>query len=280
MVVVLIIGILATVGLPTFLGARDRGADAAALTRLRVAADTAYSLSNFGTDFSQATTGALDLAEPWIDFVGGTQASTDPDTVSVDSSQPSVWSAVVLSGSDRCLGVIMNASGRSYFESASCAGGTAAQQPAVTPAIDGGATFEGATPEDTDFAPNRGYRSDDEFFVFFESSLILDANLTVAGVTIPAGTFVCSYLVWYDPASSRASSSATIDFGNPVLVGAGRTSELQATDQFAAPGVDYFNYNRPWYDGDTFSFSGSEGYFTAIAIRNNADMIRILTDCG
>lgn len=288
MMVLLILSILLGVALPTFVGARDRTADAAAFARLKAAADTAYALSDFGTDFTRATPGALDLAEPWLDYTSGSQPSSDPDVISVSSSLPTEWAAVVLSGSGQCFGVVLTANGRDYYESASCMGASTSAEwtggpgylaPAPTPSINGEATFVGAVPETTNFSPDQEYRSDDELFVFFESSQVLVSDLTVAGITIPAGTAVCSHIVWYDP-SFTTNVSATIDFGAPILAGAGRTSELQATNQFAIAGVNYFNYNRPWYDSDSFSFSGAVGTFNARAINGNADMMRILTDCG
>ncbi len=288
MVVILIIGILLSVSIPTFLGARNRAADSAATAHLRTAANTAYPLTDFGTNFTAATPGALALDEPSLEFTVGSRPSSGSDVVSVDSSRPTQWSGVILSGSGRCFGVVLQVGGRAFYESPSCRAdrvntewdGSSGYVPRPPdPQIDGQATYPGDVPDSTSFAPNQEYRSDDELFVFFESALVLDSDLTVAGVTIPAGTSVCSHIVWYDP-SFTTDVSASIDFGAPILLGAGRRSDLQATDQFAIAGVNYFNYNRPWYDGDTFSFTGSVGQFTALAIGGNADMIRILTDCG
>lgn len=287
MVVVLIIGILLGIGIPTFLGARERSADRAAQTELRIAADTALVVSDFGADFTSASAGALASAEPSQAYVSGT---TPPPVgvVSVDHTRPGEWSAVTRSGSGRCFGVLIVPTGRQTYESPSCRAAFAGSEspsspgyvaPAPDPVLTGDATYVGAPADGVQFAPNQEYRSDDELFVFYESALVLDASLTVAGITIPAGTSVCSYIVWYDP-SFTTSVSATIDFGDPILAGAGRRSDLMATDQFAVPGVEYYNYNRPWYDGDTFSSVGSVGQFDAQAVGNNADMIRILTDCG
>ena len=70
MVVVLIIGILVAIALPTFLGARERAQNRAAQSGLRnalVAAKTAYTDDS---DYSGADTAAeLDLIEPSLDYV-------------------------------------------------------------------------------------------------------------------------------------------------------------------------------------------------------------------
>ena len=80
MVVVLIIGILIAIALPTFLGARERAQNRAAQSSLRnalVAAKTSYTDNS---DFSGATTTGLNAIEPALNFQAG--ASTDPNTVS------------------------------------------------------------------------------------------------------------------------------------------------------------------------------------------------------
>ena len=76
MVVVLIIGILIAIALPTFLGARERAQDRAAQSSLRnglVAAKTSYTDNS---DFSGATTTGLNAIEPALSFQAA--ASTGP----------------------------------------------------------------------------------------------------------------------------------------------------------------------------------------------------------
>ncbi len=78
MVVVLIIGILIAIALPTFLGARRRAQDRAAQSDLRnaiAAAKTAYTdVDNYAT----ATTTGLAAIEPSLTFVAAGTASASP----------------------------------------------------------------------------------------------------------------------------------------------------------------------------------------------------------
>ena len=108
MVVVLIIGILVAIALPTFLGARERAQNRAAQSGLRnalVAAKTAYTDTS---DFTGANTAAeLDLIEPSLNYVVDAALSTGPTTVSmsvaaVGTTAAQEWSAAALSQSGTC----------------------------------------------------------------------------------------------------------------------------------------------------------------------------------
>jgi type IV pilus assembly protein PilA len=70
MVVVLIIGILIAIALPTFLGARGRAQDKAALTDLRngvAAAKTFFTDADTYTGFNAAKGGSIEPALTWVD---------------------------------------------------------------------------------------------------------------------------------------------------------------------------------------------------------------------
>jgi type IV pilus assembly protein PilA len=132
MVVVLIIGILVAIALPTFLGARERAQNRAAQSGLRnalVAAKTAYTDVS---DYSTAGTAAeLDLIEPSLDYV--LVDSSGPTEVSIDVSgtNDEIWSAAALSDSGSCFYISDNATGPGtrYGEDttgAACAGSDAA----------------------------------------------------------------------------------------------------------------------------------------------------------
>jgi type IV pilus assembly protein PilA len=85
MVVVLIIGILVAIALPTFLGARNRANDKAAQSGLRNALAAGKTIFTDTDDYSTVTTGAggtLKLTEPSLDYV--TTDSTGPTEISVD----------------------------------------------------------------------------------------------------------------------------------------------------------------------------------------------------
>ena len=112
MVVVLIIGILVAIALPTFLGARERAQNRAAQSSLRnalVAAKVAYTDDS---DYSAADTAAeLTAIEPALTATDRRRdrLSTTPTEVSVTVPTPSggqqqVWSAAALSESGDCFG--------------------------------------------------------------------------------------------------------------------------------------------------------------------------------
>ena len=122
MVVVLIIGILIAIALPTFLGARRRAQDRAAQSDLRnaiAAAKTAYTdVDNYAT----ATVAGLSAIEPSLTFVAAGTASAAPayevsvaisDVVAGDNQ---VWAAARLSASGTCM----------YIKDVSASGGAGA----------------------------------------------------------------------------------------------------------------------------------------------------------
>ena len=136
MVVVLIIGILVAIALPTFLGARERAQNRAAQSSLRnalVAAKTAYTDVS---DYSTATDADLPAIEPSLQYVDGTAGandSTGPNVVSVEVSgaNDEVWSAAALSDSGTCFWITDDATGpgTQYGDDAgagACAGSDAA----------------------------------------------------------------------------------------------------------------------------------------------------------
>ena len=103
MVVVLIIGILIAIALPTFLGARERAQNRAAQSSLRnalVAAKTAYTDDG---DYANANNSGLTLIEPSLTYLDSGD-STGPNVVSVDSfgTGDVIWAAAALSDSGEC----------------------------------------------------------------------------------------------------------------------------------------------------------------------------------
>jgi type IV pilus assembly protein PilA len=135
MVVVLIIGILVAIALPTFLGARERAQNRAAQSSLRnalVAAKTAYTDDSA---YTAADTAGLTLIEPSLDFLDDPAPSTGPTEVSVEISQAAsgvdqVWSAAALSEAGGCFYITDDATGpgTSYGDDptgAACAGSDA-----------------------------------------------------------------------------------------------------------------------------------------------------------
>jgi type IV pilus assembly protein PilA len=106
MVVVLIIGILIAIALPTFLGARQRAQNRAAQSGLRNALAAAKTAFTDNDDYSAATTSGLTAIEPSLTFQ--TAASTGPTQVSItdggydDNSTDDAWAAASMSDSGTC----------------------------------------------------------------------------------------------------------------------------------------------------------------------------------
>src|SRR5687767_14191197 len=86
MVVVLIIGILLAIAIPTFLGARTRASDRAAQSGLRNALTAAKIIFTDVQSYASADATALASVEPNISFTNDNGTSTDPRIVSVDGT--------------------------------------------------------------------------------------------------------------------------------------------------------------------------------------------------
>ena len=111
MVVVLIIGILIAIALPTFLGARSRAQNRAAQSSLRnslVAAKTIFTDNN---NYTQATTTALAAGEPSLSFVAAGTDSTGPTVVSVNPVSTTEWAGAALAASGTCFYIRDRANG-------------------------------------------------------------------------------------------------------------------------------------------------------------------------
>ena len=111
MVVVLIIGILIAIALPTFLGARSRAQNRAAQSSLRNALVSAKTIFTDANNYTQATTTALAAAEPSLTFVATGVASTGPTQVSVNPASATEWAAAALAASGTCFYIHDQANG-------------------------------------------------------------------------------------------------------------------------------------------------------------------------
>jgi type IV pilus assembly protein PilA len=112
MVVVLIIGILVAIALPTFLGARERAQNRAAQSSLRNALVAAKTLFTDVSDYSTATPTGLATVEPSLTYVAAGTDSTSNTTVSVSVSGTGnvIWAGAALSESGTCYWIMDNAS--------------------------------------------------------------------------------------------------------------------------------------------------------------------------
>ena len=102
MVVILIIGILIAIALPTFLGARTRAQDKVAQTSVRNALSDAKVIFTDANAYTGADATGMTAAEPALTFVAAGTASTAPRTVSV-AAGTTTWGAAAKSDSGTCF---------------------------------------------------------------------------------------------------------------------------------------------------------------------------------
>ena len=129
MVVVLIIGILLAIGIPTFLGARTRAQDRSAQANLRTAQNTAFIIYSDRNDFSLATTGSLRLTEPQMTWYAANTAAVQGTIVSTAyTADGSEFGAAAMSASGSCFYIRLRATGSTLYgqsTTAACTGTTA-----------------------------------------------------------------------------------------------------------------------------------------------------------
>ena len=111
MVVVLIIGILIAIALPTFLGARARAQNRAAQSSLRNALVAAKTIFTDNNDYTQATTTNMAAVEPSLTYVATGSASTGPTVVSVAPNSTTEWAAASHAASGNCYWIRDRANG-------------------------------------------------------------------------------------------------------------------------------------------------------------------------
>jgi type IV pilus assembly protein PilA len=143
MVVVLIIGILVAIALPTFLGARNRANDKAAESGLRNAIAAAKTCFTDKDTYNDATlpcnTAQLTQIETSLKFVDSPAPSTDPGTISVKLNTANgvdQWGAAAYSKSGTCFYILDDAAAGTTYDSGASSG---------TPPGCDGATALGAT---------------------------------------------------------------------------------------------------------------------------------------
>ena len=114
MIVILIIGILVAIGLPTFLGARERSQDRAAQALLRNALTAAKVYYATAQSYDAFDAAAAEAIEPAITFRKWTGSEReDFDEVTLKGQQDSV-SLSTLSASGHVFCIVDDASGTTY----------------------------------------------------------------------------------------------------------------------------------------------------------------------
>jgi len=119
MVVVLIIGILLGIAIPTFLGARTRSQDAVAKSSLRTALTTAEVIYSDQQSFATADAPTLTSNEGSLAFVNSPALSTAAKTVS--ASAGAAWGGSALSDSGTCFLIKANGTGAVTYGTATAA---------------------------------------------------------------------------------------------------------------------------------------------------------------
>lgn len=120
MVVVLIIGILLAIGVPTYLGARERAQDQSARSTLRTAQTTAAVVYVDNGTYRDANVRNLRDAEPGFTWRGSNSASRDQDEISVAATRDgSEWGAATLSDSGMCFYIHLREDGSTLYGSSS-----------------------------------------------------------------------------------------------------------------------------------------------------------------
>ena len=127
MVVVLIIGILIAIALPTFLGARSRAQNRAAQSDLRNALVGAKTLYTDNSTYAAANAAGMAVVAPELTFNAGA-STTANQWVSVMTTPTAVlWGAARMSASGTCYGMRETSANGTYYISAlgTCTGDAA-----------------------------------------------------------------------------------------------------------------------------------------------------------
>ena len=103
MVVVLIIGILVAIALPTFLGARQRAADTAAKSSIRSGLTAGRVIYTTEQDYTAATVAALEATETSLDWRDDLTPSDGPTAVSTLAVDDGTLILAVFSSSGTCF---------------------------------------------------------------------------------------------------------------------------------------------------------------------------------
>jgi type IV pilus assembly protein PilA len=122
MVVVLIIGILIAIALPTFLGARARAQDRAAQSDLRnglAAAKTFFTDDDTYTGFDSSAADAIEPSLNWVD--GAPTAGTDELGITANTTSLVVMGRHSTSGAEFCIADDATGPGTTFGDDAAAA---------------------------------------------------------------------------------------------------------------------------------------------------------------
>jgi type IV pilus assembly protein PilA len=128
MVVVLIIGILIAIALPTFLGARTRAQNKAAQSDLRnalVAAKTIYTdNSSYALAVPGSATTGLQSVEGSLTYTNAASTTASPRVSVMTTPTATTWAAARMSASGACFGIYDTSTGGTKYDQGATLTGT------------------------------------------------------------------------------------------------------------------------------------------------------------
>ena len=128
MVVVLVIGVLLAIAIPTFMGARKRSQNSAAQSSLRTGLVAAQVVYTDNESFSDAKAATLKKEEGSVDFVNSPTRSNEAGKVSVHAR--TTWGGAARSDSGECFYILAKEDGSVIYGSnsrAACNGQNASR---------------------------------------------------------------------------------------------------------------------------------------------------------
>ncbi|MEX0651552.1 MAG: prepilin-type N-terminal cleavage/methylation domain-containing protein [Actinomycetota bacterium] len=127
MVVVLIIGILIAIALPTFLGARTRAQNRAAQSDLRNALVATKTLYTDASTYAGATATGMAVVAPELTFSATASTTTNLHVSTMTTPTALLWGAARMSASGTCYGLRETSANGTYLISAlgTCTGDAA-----------------------------------------------------------------------------------------------------------------------------------------------------------
>jgi type IV pilus assembly protein PilA len=133
MVVVLIIGILIAIALPTFLGARSRAQNRAAQSDLRNALVGAKTLYTDNSTYAGATAAGMAVVAPELTFNAGASTTANLWVSTMTTPTATLWGAARMSASGTCYGLKETSANGTYYISAlgTCTGDAASADAGV-----------------------------------------------------------------------------------------------------------------------------------------------------
>ena len=126
LVVVIIIGLLAAIAIPAFLGQREKAQDAAAKSLVRNAQTTMEAHYTDSQDYSTATVALLSAIEPNITWIAGGVAATKDNEVGFSGLAPAGYTVSSTSVSGKHFSITKTVAGKTFRCSPAAAGGACA----------------------------------------------------------------------------------------------------------------------------------------------------------